>query len=275
MPSYESWYVDVSALCIEAANRALEGFAKRPAIIEKGHGDWASALDLEIEQYIISGLISIAPGTRIIGEESTADLTAQLRGLPAGTLCWHVDPIDGSANFVRGIPHFASVISLSEVHGDGTSTTVMGITADPCRKECFSSMLGEPTLLNGKEQRVSPNTQAMKSLLATVTPKPDAPYLNQYGESLTFNMSRFGGIRRSGAMALDLAWVSCGRLDAFMGVNLAPWDIRAGLLQIAQAGGVFKEQEQHWQDDSGKEIDVTVCIAANTDIILNQIALNN
>lgn len=279
MASYESWFTDANALCIEAADRALAGFASRPVMIEKGYGDWASELDLEIELYIAQGLGSIAPGTQIVGEESSgisgAALTNKSDNLPAGSLCWHVDPIDGSANFVRGIAHFASVISLSEVQSDGSSKTVMGITADPCRKECFASVCGEPTLLNGKPQRVSSNTLARQSLLGVVTPKPDAAYLNHFGKWLTLNMSRFGGIRRSGAMALDLAWVSCGRLDAFMGVNLAPWDIRAGYLQIAQAGGVVSEHQKRGLNDSGKELSVTVCTAANSQTILDQIAFIN
>jgi len=271
-PVYESWFHEVRTLCIDAADRALKGFNTNPSMIEKGRGDWSSALDLEIQDYITRELRRIAPDAEVFGEECEDDSAkTQSAKLRAGSLYWNVDPIDGSANFLRGIPHFATVISLSEVQLDGSSTTLMGVTADPCRRECFTSVLGAGTQINGRPSNTSNSLTPHRSLMAIVTPKPDNRHLTAYGRWLTVALSRFGGVRRSGAMALDLAWLSCGRLDAFMGIDLAPWDTRAGFLHVDCAGGACSEHCETWTTDSGERVPVTIYTAANSKAMLGQV----
>ncbi len=229
----------------------MRRFGQGPELVEKGPGDWASDADLEIEEMLRRGLLAILPGSAVVGEETGLGRSASgaITGGQGETPCsgssrrfvWHVDPIDGSANFIRGIPHFACVISLSEHFANGESRLLIGITHDPCRQECVTALEGEPTRLNGKVVRVSDVRDPSRALLSVVTPKPGAAHGTDFMNWLSACMPRFGGLRRSGAMALDLAWLACGRVDAFAGMQLAPWDIAAGLLQVRQAGGIGQQ----------------------------------
>ena len=289
------WLADTCTLAKEAACRAADRVRSRGKFIEKGQGDWASDVDLEIEEFIRDGLMKIAPGTAFCGEESAgsaANQVAAAQAAPAKAvaaktaaakiettdaatspahLIWHVDPIDGSANYVKGIPHFATVISLSQVHADGSQEPLIGITFDPNRNECFATQVGGPTTLNGEPQRVSDCASRMRGLLAVVTPKPGTSWMPQFGGWFTHQLQQYGGVRRSGAMAIDLAWIACGRLDAFAGFNLAPWDIRAGLLQIRHSGGVQSESDprrDHW---ALSPVPIAACFAANSVALLPQL----
>lgn len=230
----EHWLADICELTTQASQLSLQRFHEGSRRIEKGPGDWASEADLEIEQFIRNGLHHIAPGTLVHGEE------AGQAGASNSRFIWHVDPIDGSANFIRGIPHFATVLSLSEIDETGEERILMGVTSDPCRRELFVATPARTTALNGVDVGVSNISEGLQALLAVVTPKPNSAHVDHFEAWFSRQLRRFGGIRRSGAMALDLAWVACGRLDAFGGIDLAPWDIRAGLLQVAQAGGVIE-----------------------------------
>jgi myo-inositol-1(or 4)-monophosphatase len=230
----EPWLADICELATQASGLALQRFREGSRRIEKGPGDWASAADLEIEQLIRKRLHQIAPGTLVHGEE-----TGQT-GASASGFVWHVDPIDGSANFLRGIPHFATVISLTERDSTGAERILMGVTSDPCRGELFVATASQATTLNGIAVGVSEISKGLQALLAVVTPKPNSAHCDHFDAWFSRQLRCFGGVRRSGAMALDLAWVACGRLDAFGGIDLAPWDIRAGLLQITQSGGVVQ-----------------------------------
>lgn len=270
MSTHRSWFDDVCLLARQAGRLAFERFCARGELIEKGLGDWASAADLEVEEFIKAGLRSIAPQSQIIGEESASG-DAAIRSHHTSRYTWHVDPIDGSANFVKGIAHFATVISLTEVGENNEQKTVLGITYDPCRDEFFSTLDNEPTQLNGKHQSVSSENQSLHSLLAVVTPKPNAAYMQDFGRWLTHQMQQFGGIRRTGAMALDLAWVSCGRLQAFAGVNLAPWDIGAGLLHVRNAGGVHDMCKAPWSNPALSPVAETFCFAANSNPLLQKL----
>jgi myo-inositol-1(or 4)-monophosphatase len=234
-----AWLPDVLALAHEASALALQRFGEARAWIEKGVGDWASDADLEVEALLRRGLHAIAPASLVVGEEAGRSDGPSAGRTDRGSRrhVWHVDPIDGSANFVRGIPHFATVISLSERVGDTEDRVILGVTMDPCRQECFSALADQPTSLNGVPVRVSPILDPARALLSVVTPKPGAAHGSLFTEAMGRWMSGFGGIRRSGAMAIDLAWVACGRMDAFAGMQLAPWDVKAGILQVRQAGG--------------------------------------
>jgi len=260
------WWPDVQALVRDGAARAHQRFREGARWIEKGSGDWASDADLEVEQMLRAGLKSIAPGTRIHGEES--GLEEPQAGDSVYT--WHVDPIDGSANFVRGIPHFATVISLTERRASGDEHILLGITVDPCRDESFVAIEGRPTQLNGAPVRVAPPQSALRSVLAVVTPKPDVPYMELFSAWLARQLPAFGGLRRSGAMALDLAWCACGRMDAFAGINLAPWDTRAGLIQVRNAGGAhcFSEIIRSFPNP----MPLSFCLVANSESLLSKLS---
>lgn len=264
MANPEQWFHDVCDLATMAANTAMARYSRRTRFTQKGLGDWSSEVDLEIENEIRRGLSSIAPGTQVHGEEG---------GLVGGVsqeraqFVWHVDPIDGSANYLRGIPHYATVISLTEYFDDGSEDVVMGVTVDPCRKECFAALRDQPTLLNSQPVSVSEATDSLLAILAVVTPKPNAPFIDFFSHWFTSQVQRFGGIRRSGAMAIDLAWVACGRLDAFVGFDLAPWDIRAGLRQVVNAGGMANMPKRSEGNPSLSLVAPEFCLAANSTLL--------
>ncbi len=267
----ESWAGDVTELAQEAAALALQRFHEGAGWIEKGQGDWASDADLEVEQLIRKGLAAIAPGTRVHGEEAgMGDPSALGSSSAQSALTWHVDPIDGSANFVRGIPHFATVISLSEQTPSGDVCIHFGVTVDPCRSESFVAVRGNRTQLNGRDIHVAAERSAMKSLLAVVTPKPDVRYMESFLKWFSQQIVSVGGVRRSGAMAIDLAWLACGRIDAFAGFELAPWDIYAGVIQVVGAGGCA--EPHHRIRSFPNEEPLQLCLVANSDSLLSKLS---
>jgi myo-inositol-1(or 4)-monophosphatase len=218
-----------------AARQALQTYTQRVALLEKGPGDWSSEADQRIEELLRKELRVIAPSAGFVGEETGARDTKELM--------WVVDPIDGSANYVRGIPHFATVVSLVAHDSETGTKPILAVTADPCRQETFTTIKGGKTRLNNKPQQVS-TCVGLRGLLAAVTPKPGSRFSSLQLQRLPGLIQSFGGFRRSGAMALDLAWLSAGRLDAFIGLNLADWDVLAGALHVEGAGGeVIKQSD--------------------------------
>lgn len=223
-------------LVVEAVTRGAEisrqAFTQEIAVLEKAPGDWSSEADKQVEEFLRRELQKIAPSVGFVGEETGTHGETQLT--------WIVDPIDGSANYVRGIPHFATVVSLvKNVSGTGPMP-ILAVTVDPCRQETFTTVKGGDTRLNGKPQSVSKHT-GLKGLVASVTPKPGSRFSSLQLQRLTGLIQSFGGFRRSGAMALDLAWLSAGRIDAFIGLNLADWDVLAGGLHVEAAGGLVQK----------------------------------
>jgi myo-inositol-1(or 4)-monophosphatase len=214
------------------AEKALQAFTQGVALLEKGPGDWSSETDKQVEDFLYRELQTIAPSVGFVGEETGAHGATQL--------AWTVDPIDGSANYVRGIPHFATVVSLVKNVSGTVPMPILAVTVDPCREETFTTINGGDTHLNGKPQSVSKHT-GLKGLVAAVTPKPGSRFSSLQLQRLPGLIQSFGGFRRSGAMALDLAWLSAGRLDAFIGLNLADWDVLAGGLHVAGAGGIVQQ----------------------------------
>jgi len=263
----EQWLPDICEVATQASQLALQRFREGSRHIEKGPGDWASEADLEIEQLIRSGLQHIAPGTLVHGEETGR------AGESTSRFIWHVDPIDGSANFLRGIPHFATVLSLTEIDATGKERILMGVTSDPCRGELFVASADRATALNGVAARVSNVSEGLQALLAVVTPKPNSAHLDHFDAWFSRQLRCFGGARRSGAMALDLAWVACGRLDAFGGIDLAPWDIRAGLLQVVQSGGVVQPNIPIRSFPNRPP--TPMCLVANSDLLIKLLRGDN
>jgi myo-inositol-1(or 4)-monophosphatase len=223
-----------------ASNQALESFNNHQAIQEKAPGDWSSEADRRTEDFLRKRLQTILPNAGFVGEETGVH--------GSGQFLWIVDPIDGSANYVRGIPHFATVTSLVR-HDSTGSNPLLAVTADPCRREVFTTIRGGITELNGEPQRVS-TFVGLKGLVAAVTPKPGSQWSSLQLERLPHLIQSFGGFRRSGAMALDLAWLAAGRLDAFIGLNLADWDVLAGALHVQGAGGVVTKQTDKTSGDA-------------------------
>jgi len=191
----------------------------------KGLNDLVSYVDKTAEQIIVAGLEKILPEAGFITEEKTK---AQF----ADRFNWIIDPLDGTTNFIHGLPVFSVSIALQE-YGELVSGVVYEVNQD----ECFYASKGTPAYLNGREIKVSNTPTIAKSLLATGFPYYDFTKQAQYISLFTELMKSSHGLRRLGSAAVDLAYTACGRFDAFYEYNLNAWDVAAGILIVKQAGG--------------------------------------
>ncbi|MGN7614669.1 inositol monophosphatase family protein, partial [Magnetococcales bacterium HHB-1] len=200
----------------------------RLKISHKGKNNPVSNADTDVEYTILNQLQRAYPDYNIMAEES--------KGLDNNDspYCWIVDPIDGTTNFIRGIPHFAMTVALKK-----DQEIISGVIYDPIRDEMFFAEKGRGAFLNNHRIRVSQlRVQQMNQmLLATGFPHRHKEKLKPYLRSFEKLFSAVSGIRRMGSAALDLAYVADGRFDGFWEMKLAPWDIAAGTLIVKEAGG--------------------------------------
>jgi myo-inositol-1(or 4)-monophosphatase len=192
----------------------------------KSPNNLVTFVDKESERRIVEALHEILPGAGFIAEEGTG--IRNEKGFN-----WVIDPLDGTTNFVHGVPVWCISIALV----DGLEP-VAGVIYDPSSGECFEAFTGGGATLNGKRIYVSETAQLEKSLLATGFPYDDFGRENQYFQLLKSIMHKTRGIRRLGSAAIDMAWVACGRFEAFYEYGLNPWDVAAGTIIIREAGGV-------------------------------------
>lgn len=199
----------------------------RLSITEKTAGDFVSEADHQAEETLSVFLAKAFPGYGWLGEE-TVERESQVDGLR-----WIVDPLDGTTNFLKGLPHWA--VSLALYQHD---TPLCAIIYDPAKRELFSAERGHGAFLNGQPIRVSQGTAPSNALLATGVPAGGrVRYLPQCLSELEHTMPLTAGVRRWGAASLDLAYVAAARLDAYWERNLGTWDIAAGVLIVEEAGG--------------------------------------
>jgi myo-inositol-1(or 4)-monophosphatase len=194
-------------------------------IQSKGRFDYVTEADLAAQEAIIRLIRRRHPHHDILAEETTAVPRQSVNR-------WVVDPLDGTTNFIHGVPVFAVSIALEH---EGT----IGVAAvyDPCRKELFLAERGRKTTLNSRAIEVSIRQQPEEALVATAFPFRNKEILPRYLEGFTRVFTNASDIRRSGSAALDLAYVACGRFDGFWEIGLSPWDIAAGQLLVKEAGG--------------------------------------
>ncbi|MES2386994.1 MAG: inositol monophosphatase family protein [Bacteroidota bacterium] len=203
----------------------------REKVEYKGMNDMVSYVDREAEKLLVAALRKILPQAGFITEEGTeGDYNAAAR-IP-DALHWIIDPLDGTTNFVHGIPHFCVSVALAM-----GNTPVLGVIIDVMRNEEFYGCTGGGAFLNGKPIHVSPNTDFSSSLPATGFPYNTEGHAAIYTRILAYLMTRCHGLRRFGSAALDMAWVACGRLDAYFEKRIQPWDIAAGMVIVREAGG--------------------------------------
>jgi len=191
----------------------------------KGLNDMVSYVDKTAEQKLVQNLEKLIPDAGFITEEKTINRTGK-------TYTWIIDPLDGTTNFIHGIPAYGISVALYE---DGLP--VIGVVYELNRGEMFYSYKDGPALMNKKEIRVSTNPDLKSSLLATGFPYYQFDKQPQYLKLLTEMMQKSHGVRRIGAAAIDLVYTACGRFDAFFEYNLQQWDFAAGCFIVQQAGG--------------------------------------
>lgn len=193
---------------------------------EKGLHDLVSYVDQEAEKLIVKGLIPLIPEAGFITEEETFVNEGKKYN-------WIIDPLDGTTNFIHGIPTYSVSIALT-FHG----ILVLAVVYEINRKECFTAWKDGGSFLNGNPISVSNTVSLSSSLLATGFPFRSNDFLDEYLVVLKTMMKSTRGIRRIGSAAVDLAYVACGRFDCFFEFNLKNYDMAAGILLIKEAGGM-------------------------------------
>jgi myo-inositol-1(or 4)-monophosphatase len=233
--------VDAAVCAAHTGAAVLQSYAHNRAdlvIDHKARNDLVSQADREAEAAVIEALQSRMPGLGIVAEETG--------GVPQGPATWYIDPLDGTTNYLSGIPHYAVSIALIAHAGTPVSidepvavdTPVIGVVYDPCREELFTSVYGIGSWLNGRRIACSRTGSLAESVVATGFPFRDFSFAEQYMPMLHDAIHTTRGVRRQGAAALDLAWTACGRYDGYWEMGLAPWDVAAGTLILREAGGV-------------------------------------
>lgn len=204
---------------------------------EKGTSDFVTYVDKVAEETIVQKLRSLFPQAGYLTEEGTAREQKDYM--------WVVDPLDGTTNFIHNVPLYSVSIALR--HND---ETISGVVYEPNLDECFYAWQGGGAFLNDLRIEVSKYDALSDSLIATGFPYHKDKHLSDYMEVLKAFLERSHGIRRLGSAAVDLAYVACGRYEAFYEYGLKPWDIAAGAFIVQQAGGHITDFEggNHYTD---------------------------
>lgn len=197
---------------------------------QKSQNDFVTEIDKAAEQAIVRAILKVYPDHSIQAEEG-----GEISGKDADHL-WIIDPLDGTTNYLRGIPHFAISIAYA-VKG----VVQCGLVYDPLREELFTATRGAGAALNDKRLRVAKQRDLNGALLATGFPFKRKDLTTNYMAIFNELFTDVADMRRNGAAALDLAYVACGRIDGFWEFGLQPWDIAAGGLLVREAGGLVAE----------------------------------
>lgn len=202
------------------------GKVSSEAIEEKSLNSLVSYVDKMAEQQLVIGLSQLLPNATFLTEEDTV-------ANQESALQWIIDPLDGTTNFLHQLPCFAVSVGLR-----ADDELVLGIVLEVNREECFYAWKGGGAFLNGRKISVSKTPALSEALLATGFPYHAHEHLPPFLKAFDHFTRHSRGLRRWGAAAVDLAFVACGRFDAFFEYGLSPWDIAAGALIVKEAGGV-------------------------------------
>ena len=236
----------------KAAKRLLRDFAEveQLQVSIKGPSDFVSQADIRAEQTLKEELTKARPGYAFLMEESGAS------GSDNWAWRWVVDPLDGTTNFLHGIPHWAISIGLERRLPDGTSELAAGLIYAPAADEMFWAEKGGGAFVNEKRMRVSARRDMTEAVFATGVPfrAVSAARRNAFSRTMISLMPQVAGIRRFGAAALDLAWVAAGRYEGYWELGIHPWDMAAGLLMVREAGGYATSTGDEDSRDSGNVV---------------------
>jgi myo-inositol-1(or 4)-monophosphatase len=192
----------------------------------KGPANFVTAADQRAEEILHDELTRARPGYGFVGEEGGRREGADK------THMWIVDPLDGTSNFLHGIPQFAVSIALER-----EGTIVAGLIYNPANDELFTGERGKGAFLNDQRLRVAARQRLNDAVIACGLPHHGKGDLALFRSEFAAVQDKVAGLRRFGAATLDLAWVAAGRLDGYWERNISPWDMAAGLLLVREAGG--------------------------------------
>jgi myo-inositol-1(or 4)-monophosphatase len=218
----------------KAGRRLLRDFGEveQLQVSMKGPGDFVSQADLRAEQTLREDLTKARPGFAFLMEESGAHGDADWEWR------WVVDPLDGTTNFLHGIPHWAISVGIEKRISEDKTEVMAGVVYNPASDELFWAEKGMGAFLNDKRLRVSGRRDMREALFATGIPFAATPRKAEFAHALVRLMPQVSGIRRFGSAALDLAWTAAGRYDGYWELGLNKWDIAAGLVILREAGGI-------------------------------------
>ena len=191
----------------------------------KGKQNFVTRVDKKAEEILVEGLSRIIPDAGYIAEEGTSEKKGE-------RFNWVIDPIDGTTNYIHGLYPFAISVALMDY-----DDIVVGVIYEIGLKECFYAWKDSKAYLNGKEIRVTTTDKVADSLIGTGFPYTNFSHLEGFMDSVKYFMENSHGLRRLGSAATDIAYLACGRFDAFFEYGLKPWDVAAGALIVKQAGG--------------------------------------
>ncbi len=217
---------------VQAARKAARSLKRDFGEVEhlqvslKGPANFVTAADRRAEEILHEQLSRARPGYGFVGEEGGRREGADK------THTWIVDPLDGTSNFLHGIPHFAISIALER-----EGTIVAGLIYNPANEELFTAERGKGAFLNDQRLRVAARQRLVDAVIACGLPHHGKGDLALFRTEFAAVQDKVAGLRRFGAATLDLAWVAAGRLDAYWERDISPWDMAAGLLMVREAGG--------------------------------------
>ena len=237
-----------------AAKQLLRDFneVEQLQVSIKGPSDFVSQADLKAEAMIKQDLNKARPGYAFLMEESGAS------GSDNWTWRWVVDPLDGTTNFLHGMPHWAISIGLERRLPDGGVENAAGVIYSPAADEMFWAEKGSGAFMNDRRLRVSARRDLDQAVFATGIPFAGASPRQRlsFARTLGTLAPQTAGIRRFGAAALDMAWVAAGRFDGYWEIGIKPWDVSAGILLVREAGGYVTDPDG--RDQIGADV-----VAAN------------
>jgi len=238
---------------LEAATfiQSHAGGISESEIVTKGLNDLASFVDEGAQDIIVRMISDKFPDHIILAEEGYEEGKSEggssLRN-QSGFL-WIIDPLDGTTNFMHGIPHYGVSIALL-YNGEAQ----VGLIRDVCRAESFFAIRGQGAFLDDQSFRVSPEPLLANSLITTGFPYKHFDFIDAYTTSIRSFWKDSRGVRRPGSASLDLAWVACGRFEGFFEQGLMPWDVAAGALIVEEAGGRYSDFSNGSAAELGSEI---------------------
>jgi myo-inositol-1(or 4)-monophosphatase len=215
------------------AARALKrdfGEVENLQVSMKGPANFVTAADRRAEETLFAELSKARPGYGFLGEEG-----GQREGADK-THRWIVDPLDGTTNFLHGIPHFAISIGLER-----EGTVIAGLVYNPINDEMFTAERGKGAFLNEQRIRVAARSRLDQAVIACGLPHVGRGDIELGRRETAAMQDHVAGLRRYGAAALDLAWIAAGRFDAYWERNIKPWDIAAGMILVREAGGFISD----------------------------------
>ena len=220
--------VNIAVKAARAAGRVLIRLLNRTdslSIAEKERNDFVTEADRQAEQAIITEIRKVYPSHAILSEEAGE--------IGQGEIRWIIDPLDGTQNFIHGLPHFCISIAQQQ-----NGRIEHGVIYDPIREELFTASRGSGAFLNDRRMRVSDRRSLDGGIIATGFPFRARRHLETYLGMFRSIFEQASDVRRAGSAALDLAYVAAGRCDGFWEIGLKPWDMAAGALMIEEAGGM-------------------------------------